>query len=108
MTRLCSWQKSVSGITNCWFLCDAMKRLLRTEFIFLTVLFLGLFAMAARNVTDPDLWWHLKTGQYIAEHHTIPRTAPFSYTRAGQPWVAHEWLTELLLYQIHSIAGWGG
>src|SRR5882757_6039313 len=85
-----------------------MKRLLRTEFIFLVVLFLGLFAMAARNVTDPDLWWHLKTGQYIAEHNSVPRTDPFSYTRAGQPWVAHEWLTELLLYQIHRIAGWCG
>src|SRR5260370_11609475 len=85
-----------------------MKRLLRTEFIFLVVLLLGLFAMAARNVTDPVLWWHLKTGQYIAEHHSVPRTDLFSYTRAGQPWVAHEWLTELLLYQIHRIAGWGG
>jgi hypothetical protein len=85
-----------------------MKRLLRTEFIFLAVLSLGLFAMAARNVTDPDLWWHLRTGEYIAEHNSVPRTDPFSYTRAGQPWVAHEWLTELLLYQIQRIVGWGG
>lgn len=85
-----------------------MKRLLRTEFIFLAVLFVGLFAMAARNVTDPDLWWHLKTGQYISEHKSVPHADPFSYTRAGQPWVAHEWLTELLLYQIHRSAGWGG
>src|SRR5258708_9272084 len=64
--------------------------------------------MAARNVTDSGLWWHLKTGQYIAAHNAVPRTDPFSYTRAGQPWVAHEWLTELLLYQIHRSAGWGG
>jgi hypothetical protein len=85
-----------------------MKWQLRTEFAFLAVLLLGLFAMAARNVSDPDVWWHLKTGQLIAEHKSVPHTDPFSYTRAGQPWVAHEWLTELLLYQLQRTAGWGG
>jgi hypothetical protein len=76
--------------------------------VFLTVLFLGLFAMAARNVSDPDVWWHLKAGQYIAEHKSIPHTDPFSYTRAGQPWVAHEWLSELLIYELERTTGWGG
>jgi hypothetical protein len=81
---------------------------LSTTRIFLAVLFLGLFAMAARNVTDPDVWWHLKAGQYIAEHKSVPHTDPFSYTRGGLPWVAHEWLTELFLYQLERSAGWGG
>jgi hypothetical protein len=85
-----------------------MRGLLRTNHVFLVVLFLGLFAMAARNVTDPDVWWHLKTGQYIAEHKSVPHADPFSYTRAGQPWVAHEWFTELLLYELERVAGWGG
>jgi hypothetical protein len=81
---------------------------LRTSRIFLTVLFLGLFALAARNVSDPDIWWHLKTGQYIAEHKSVPHVDPFSYTGAGEPWVAHEWLSEVLLYQFYRTAGWGG
>lgn len=85
-----------------------MKEMLSTSRVFLAVLFIGLFAMAARDITDPDLWWHLRTGQYIAEHKSVPRTDPFSFTRAGQPWVAHEWLTEVFLYQAHRIAGWGG
>ncbi len=106
MTR--SRQENLSGTRVAGSYVNVMKRLLRTEFIFLAVLFVGLFAMAARNVTDPDLWWHLKTGQYISEHKSVPHADPFSYTRAGQPWVAHEWLTELLLYQIHRSAGWGG
>jgi hypothetical protein len=76
--------------------------------IFLAVLFLGVFAMTARNVTDPDVWWHLKTGQYVAQHKSVPRTDPFSYTRAGQPWVAHEWLADLLLYETERSTGWGG
>jgi hypothetical protein len=85
-----------------------MNGRLRTSHIFLTALFLGLFALAARNVSDPDLWWHLKTGQYITEHKSVPHVDPFSYTRAGQPWVAHEWLSEVLLYQLYRAAGWGG
>ena len=40
---------------------------LTTKRTFLAVVFLGLFALALRNVTDPDVWWHLKTGEYIAE-----------------------------------------
>jgi len=85
-----------------------MNRALSTTHTFLAVLFLGLFAMTARNVTDPDVWWHLKTGQYIAEHKSVPHTDPFSYTRAGQPWVAHEWLTELLLFQLERTTSFGG
>lgn len=84
-----------------------MNRLLRTPQVFVAVVFLGLFAMAARNVIDPDVWWHLKTGQYIVEHKNIPHSDPFSYTRAGQPWVAHEWLSEVLLYGIERAGGFG-
>jgi len=85
-----------------------MKKLLTTKRTFLLVLFLGLLAMTVRDVTDPDVWWHLKTGQYIAEYRAVPHTDPFSFTRSGQPWVAHEWLTELLLFGIFRAAGWGG
>jgi hypothetical protein len=79
-----------------------------TKNTFLAVLFLGLFAMTARNITDPDVWWHLKTGEYIARHKSVPHSDPFSYTRAGEPWVAHEWLTELGLYELQSMAGFCG
>jgi hypothetical protein len=85
-----------------------MRGLLTVKHTFLAVLFLGLFALTARNVTDPDVWWHLKTGRYIAEHRSVPHTDPFSYTRAGAPWVAHEWLTDLLLYQLLRTTGFGG
>lgn len=85
-----------------------MNQPLNSSRVFLAVLFIGLFAMAARNVNDPDLWWHLKTGQYIAEHKSVPQTDPFSYTRAGAPWVAHEWLTDLLLYELERVTGFGG
>ncbi len=85
-----------------------MKELLSTRHVFIALLFLGIFGMAARNVVDPDIWWHLKTGEWITQHRAIPHVDPFSYTRAGQPWIAHEWLSELLIYVLYRVAGAGG
>jgi hypothetical protein len=81
---------------------------MQTARTFVAVLFVGLFAMAARNVDDPDVWWHLKTGEYIASHKAVPHRDIFSYTRAGQPWIAHEWLTDFLLYEVQRLAGFAG
>jgi hypothetical protein len=69
---------------------------------------LGLFAMAARNVTDPDVWWHLRTGQLITQTRAFVHTDPFSFTRHGEPWVNHEWLSDVLLYGLYRAVGWGG
>jgi hypothetical protein len=82
-----------------------MTSTLTTKRTFLIVLFLGLFALAARNVIDPDLWWHLRTGEFIAQHRSVPHTDPFSCTRAGYPWVTHEWLTEVGMYELQLHAG---
>ena len=85
-----------------------MKDLLTTRRIFIVVLLLGILGMAARNVVDPDIWWHLKTGEWITQHRAVPYLDPFSYTRASQPWIAHEWLFELFVYWLYRIAGPGG
>ncbi|MBN2389065.1 MAG: hypothetical protein JXB85_18760 [Anaerolineales bacterium] len=75
--------------------------------LFVIVLFLGLFTMALRPVADPDFWWHLRTGQWIAENQSTPRSDPFSYTNFGKEWVAHEWLSELVIYGLHQMGGFG-
>jgi len=85
-----------------------VKEFLQFRRAFVLVVFIGIFAMAARNVLDPDVWWHLKTGEWIAQHHAVPHSDPFSYTRAGQPWVAHEWLSELAIYGIFRSTGYAG
>lgn len=72
------------------------------------MLLLGLLGMTARPATDPDLWWHLRTGQWIIETGQIPHSDPFSFTRAGEPWVSHEWLSEVAFYEIWKHAGFAG
>ena len=75
-----------------------MIGLLHIRRVFVAILGLGLFAMAARNVTDPDVWWHLRTGQLILQNHALFHTDPYSFTRFGQPWIDHEWLSQLLIF----------
>ena len=79
----------------------------RTQ-VFGGLLLFGLFALTARPATDPDLWWHLRTGQWIAETGHIPRADPFSFTRAGKMWVSHEWLSEVVFYQVWRHTSWAG
>lgn len=61
--------------------------------------------MAARNVTDPDVWWHLRTGQLILQTHSIFHSDPYSFTRLGQNWVDHEWLSQVLIFGLYRLAG---
>jgi hypothetical protein len=69
------------------------------------VLCLGLLAMATRPAVDPDLWCHLRTGQLIVETGHVPHSDPFSFTRAGHPWVSHEWLSEVAFYELWKYGG---
>jgi hypothetical protein len=69
------------------------------------VLLFGLLGMTARPALDPDLWWHLRSGQLIVETGHVPHTDPFSFTRAGHPWVSHEWLSEVIFYQLYKRGG---
>jgi len=47
-------------------------------------------------VAAGDLWWHVATGRLTLEMRAIPLVDSFSYTREGQPWLQHEWLSDLI------------
>jgi hypothetical protein len=66
---------------------------------------LSLFVLAAQPQADPDLWWHLRTGQWILENRAIPHGDPFSFTMLGTHWVAHEWLADIGLYFLYQAGG---
>jgi len=46
---------------------------------------------------EGDTWWHITTGERILSTGTWPTTDPFSYTVAGQSWIAYEWLGEVMM-----------
>ncbi len=65
--------------------------------VFAVVVGLVLFTMGTYETLDPDMWWHLRTGELIWDSG-IPREDPFSLTRLGVEWVTHEWLTEAVMW----------
>ena len=52
----------------------------------------------AAPVVNGDIAWHLALGRWIARNGAVPSTDPFTYTAAGAPMVAHEWLSQLLYW----------
>jgi hypothetical protein len=82
--------------------------LTRSPKLFVGFFMLLIFVSALRPITDPDFWWHLKTGEYIVTVKSIPRTDIFSTLRFGSEWVTHEWLSEVLMYVVFSLMGYGG
>jgi hypothetical protein len=72
----------------------------------------ALYALPAlalvQPVLDADLWWHLRTGQWIVEHGAVPTTDPFSQAGRGRSWVAYSWLFEVLVYRLHEWLGLSG
>ncbi len=79
---------------------------LSTRRLFVAIFFVCLFVLTAREISDPDFWWHLRTGEYIVQTATVPRADVFSGTVAGRPWVAHEWLSEVIIYALYVLGGY--
>ena len=69
------------------------------------IAFVAVFAKALRPLEDPDAFWHLATGRLMWHTHVIPKYDPFSWSGAGRPWVAHEWLTESILWPLWKVGG---
>jgi hypothetical protein len=68
----------------------------------------AVFVAGRAFLVDPDLWWHIKTGEVILSTHRWPTTDPYSFTVAGQPWLAREWLGDMLFATVTRLAGLQG
>jgi hypothetical protein len=41
--------------------------------------------------SDGDVARHIRLGEWILDHHALPRVDFFSHTMAGRPFIAFEW-----------------
>lgn len=82
-----------------------MRSPLTIERTTIIILFLLLFALATRVPLDTDTWWHLRAGQWMVENGQIISGDPFSHTAAGVVRVPADWLAQVSLYGIWSLAG---
>lgn len=68
---------------------------------------LALFVAAAAyecthltTLTDPDVWWHLRTGTWILQNHSVPHHALFTQ-HISLPWIDASWGFDLLLGMLY-------
>ncbi|HZT51253.1 MAG TPA: hypothetical protein VFA22_04935, partial [Stellaceae bacterium] len=67
----------------------------------------GVASIKAR-LADPDVMLHIVTGRWILAHHAVPHADVLSFTMPGAPWVAHEWLGEVVTALLYGALGWHG
>ncbi len=79
-----------------------MKVLIQlSKFIF----FLCVVAFGIKSLKEPDVWWMLRTGEWIVEHGQVITQDYFSFTFEGVDWINVKWLFEVILYGVKQIGG---
>jgi len=71
------------------------------------LMFVSVWTVRSR-FSDPDMWWHLKSGEIIWKTHSIPRVDLFSFTTNQYPYIPHEWLAQLTIYAAYHFGGYSG
>lgn len=87
-----------------------IKRL--TEYLLGILALIGIFLFLQlsmnQELSDPDIWLHLKTGEYIIQHKAIPQIDSYSVLASGKPWIDHSVLSQVIFYLAFSLGGSDG
>ena len=78
-----------------------------TDFAFLMPIFFLFGRMNGLKTLlgDCDTGWHIRTGEWILAHHTVPTHDIFSYSKPDGTWFAWEWLTDIIWAFLNSHGG---
>ena len=87
---------------------SVIQRLFCFPMMMAALLVAGVFVARRDFDVDPDFWWHIKVGQDILNTRQWPTSDSYSFTVAGQPWVAAEWLGDVLFAVVHRFEGFRG
>jgi hypothetical protein len=55
-----------------------------------------------------DTLWHIKAGSIMLAQRSLISHDIYSHTADGKPWMAHEWLSEVVMALCHQVAGLAG
>jgi hypothetical protein len=80
---------------------------MRVRQLFVALFAIALFTLAVRETLDPDMWWHLRTGETIVASG-IPTHDVFTFTVPDHEWVTHEWLSQVFMWLVYVAAGLPG
>jgi hypothetical protein len=66
---------------------------------------LFLYGAGEKLFRDSDSGWHIRNGESILANRALPRTDPYSFSKAGQPWVSWEWGSDVLMGLLYRAGG---
>ena len=84
---------------------ERKDRASRWSAAWLAAFLLLVFLVGCVQIEDPDIWWHLRTGQLIYERGEVPRTDWFTYTNPDSPWIDLHWGFQLFAAALWSMGG---
>src|SRR5258708_10685337 len=77
--------------------------------LFLLAILVWLFVGGGTGLlADGDAGWHIRTGEYILDHHAVPHTDLYSFSKPGAPWFAWEWLSDVIDAALFRVGGLKG
>lgn len=92
------------GSVLSWFLPDMAMAASLAALVYLFAMFGGMTAL----FRDSDAGWHIRNGETILATGALPHFDPYSFSKAGQPWVSWEWLADAVSGLIHRSFGLSG
>jgi hypothetical protein len=87
---------------------DALRTRLRSIMpgqLLVAAAFVVILCVLVRRGGDPDIFWHLVTGQWMVDHHQIVSQDLFTFTVAGKQWIDPEYTTEIIAYLVYKVGG---
>ena len=61
--------------------------------------------LGIKALHEPDIWWQLRTGEWIIANHSVPFKDIFSFTYNGTPWINVKWGFEVLMQCMAYLGG---
>ena len=84
---------------------DDSNRFTTAEIAMFALLLVVALLFSYRQILSPDIGFHLRAGQWIAQQHAFPDTDPFTYTAPTHSYVDTYWLYQVALAGVEWIGG---
>ena len=81
-------------------------RWMKDEPFYILVLLLLILIIALRTPLDSDMWWHLRAGEETWTSGIVYKVDSLSYTKAGQSWINHSWLSQIIMIGLFNLGGY--
>lgn len=84
---------------------SVLRRVFSFPVLLGSVLVAASYSIAKNCILEPDMWWNVAVGQRILATHAWPTSDVYSGTASGAPWIAYEWLGEVVMGAAASVGG---